>query len=74
MAEIRVEQKRGGGSKWLWIVLALVLLAALAYWFLVVNGASVDRTNDATVAPTTGFVLEQSLQVAMTSWRSAVLA
>ena len=33
MAQIKVEQKRGGLA-WLWIVLALVVLAVLAWYFL----------------------------------------
>ena len=36
MAEIRVERKKPG-STWLWVLLALVLIAA-AVWFLVQNG------------------------------------
>ncbi len=45
MAEIRVEPRRGG-ARWLWVVIALVVLALLAWYFL-------NNRGDAT-APTTG--------------------
>ena len=33
MAEIRVEPRRGG-ARWLWVVIALVVIALLAWYFL----------------------------------------
>ena len=45
MAEIRVEPRRGG-ARWLWLVIALVALALLAWYFLS------DRGD--TPAPATG--------------------
>ena len=33
MAEIRVEPKRGG-ARWLWVLIALVVVALLAWYFL----------------------------------------
>ena len=45
MAEIRVEQKRGG-APWLWVIIALVVVALLAWYFL-------SNRGDAT-APATG--------------------
>lgn len=44
MAEIRVEERRGGGTTWVWILLLLLLVAA-AIWY--VMGQS-DREGDAT--------------------------
>jgi hypothetical protein len=46
MAEIRVEPKRGGLG-WLWLLIAAVIIAALAWYFLA------DR-EAATVPTTTG--------------------
>jgi hypothetical protein len=34
MAEIRVEPRRGGRLGWLWAVLIVLVLAALAWYFL----------------------------------------
>ncbi|HET9984415.1 MAG TPA: LPXTG cell wall anchor domain-containing protein [Longimicrobiales bacterium] len=34
MADINVEPKTGGGSKWLWIVIAIVIIAAILYYVL----------------------------------------
>ena len=33
MAEIRVEPRRGG-ARWLWVVIALIVIALLAWYFL----------------------------------------
>ena len=33
MAEIRVEQKRGGAGRWLLPLILLLALAAAAYWY-----------------------------------------
>ncbi len=33
MAEIRVEPKRGGGLGWLWALIIVLVLAALAWYF-----------------------------------------
>src|SRR5215207_2783410 len=43
MAEIRVEQKRGGAGRVLLLILLLLAVAAAAYWFFVMNGGSVSR-------------------------------
>ncbi|MEJ7811415.1 MAG: hypothetical protein WKG32_13470 [Gemmatimonadaceae bacterium] len=44
MAQIKVEQKRGGLG-WLWIVLALVVIAVLAWYFLSRPDAAAPTTN-----------------------------
>ena len=47
MAEIRVEPKRGG-ARWLWVLIALVVLALLAWYFLSNRGdASAPATGSA---------------------------
>jgi hypothetical protein len=50
MAEIRIEQKRRGLG-WLWLLLALILVAALAWYFLYPGRASAPAT---TAQPATG--------------------
>ena len=54
MAEIRVEPKRRSLT-WLWVLLALLVLAALAWWFLLGGnaGAGADAAGDTT---RTGFI------------------
>lgn len=41
MADIRVEQRRGG-AKWLWVVLALVVLGVVA-WLLLGQPRTADQ-------------------------------
>ena len=53
MAEIRVEEKPRGGMRWLWILLALLLLAALAWYFLRDRGTVVDTFPDSTAVSDT---------------------
>jgi len=42
MAEIRVETRRSGGRRWLWVLLLLIVLAALAYWYFVMGAPGVS--------------------------------
>ena len=44
MAEIRVEPQRGG-KRWLWVLIALIVVAALCWYFLG------NRTTAVTPAP-----------------------
>ena len=46
MAEIRVEPKRGG-ARWLWVVIALVVVALLAWYFLNRRDATAPATGSA---------------------------
>ena len=52
MAEIRIERK-GRGLGWLWLLLALIIVAALAWYFL-----SSGRSAPAAGAPTTTGAVE----------------
>ena len=54
MAEIRVEQKRGGAGRVILLIVLLLAIAAAAYWFFVMQGGSVDR---AETAPATSHAL-----------------
>ena len=47
MAEIRVEERRRSLG-WLWALLALLVIAAVAYWFLFMNGSVSADTAPAT--------------------------
>lgn len=58
MAEIRVEPKRGRSLAWLWVLIALVIIAAVAWWLWStgrLSGATsrADTARDSVVAPTT---------------------
>ena len=57
MAEIRVEPKRGG-ARWLWLLIALVVVALLAWYFL--NTRRADNT-----APTTGQAVQGAPALAL---------
>jgi hypothetical protein len=50
MAEIRIEQKRRGLG-WLWLLLALIIVAALAWYFVYPGRTSAPAT---TAQPATG--------------------
>ena len=64
MAEIRIEQKRRS-LRWLWLLLALLLVAALAWYFLYPGETDTPTTAappttgalDLPVGPASGFVL-----------------
>ena len=45
MAEIRVEEKRGGAGRWILPLLLLVALAAALYWYFVMRDGT--AVNDA---------------------------
>lgn len=34
MAEIHVQAKKGGSSAWLWILISILVIAALAFFFI----------------------------------------
>lgn len=51
MAEIRVEPKRGGLG-WVWLIIALIVLALLAWYFLGNRDATVTTTGLASQATT----------------------
>jgi hypothetical protein len=50
VAEIRVVREKRGGMGWLWAVLLLLALAAVAYW-LWSTGRLADLTGRADMAP-----------------------
>ncbi len=56
MADIRIEEKRGGAT-WLWIVIALVVLAAIA-WFLFAQPRTTEQQPAAAPADTIPASLE----------------
>ena len=58
MAEIRVEEKRRSLG-WLWALLALLVIGALAYYFLFMNEPNV------TAPPATTSSLESTVEVAV---------
>lgn len=62
MAEIPVERKSGSKS-WLWILLALLVLALLAWWIL--DDDDEIATYDTTVAESTVLADEQPAQAGM---------
>ncbi|HEU4565696.1 MAG TPA: hypothetical protein VFS05_13640 [Gemmatimonadaceae bacterium] len=64
MAEIRVEPKRGGLG-WLWIVIALIIIALVAWYFL---------SSRHTTATTTGMAAGQAHVVALLDATRATLA
>ncbi|MDQ3697153.1 MAG: hypothetical protein M3373_03880 [Gemmatimonadota bacterium] len=66
MAEIRVEPKRGGLG-WLWVVIALIVIAFLAWYFLS------DRGTDAPVTDT-GLAIPTATMLASVRGPSASLA
>jgi hypothetical protein len=43
MAEIRVEEKRGGAGRWLIPLLLLLAIAAAAYWYFGMRDGSATR-------------------------------
>ena len=51
MAEIRVEEKRGGAGRWLLPLLLLLALAAAAYWYFGMRDgqATRDATSDTAI-------------------------
>jgi len=58
MAELRVEPKRGGSLAWLWILIAVVIIAAVGYWLwasgrLPGTTTRVDSARDTLTAPVT---------------------
>jgi hypothetical protein len=55
MAEIRIERK-GRGLGWLWLLLALIICAALAWYFL-----SSGRSASPAAAPTTTGTLDRNV-------------
>jgi multidrug resistance efflux pump len=62
MAEIRIERKRRGLG-WLWLLLALLIVAGLAWYFLypgraapTTTGAPTTGASQRAVPPTPGFV------------------
>lgn len=77
MAEIRVEQKRGGAGRMILLILLLLALAAAAYWFFVMNGGSVERAE--TAPATSGALVDPVLSppstlatLAAPAWRAAL--
>jgi flagellar basal body-associated protein FliL len=78
MAEIRVEQKRGGAGRMILLILLLLALAAAAYWFFVMNGGSVERAE--TAPATSGALVDPALSplpalaaFVAPAWRRAAL-
>ncbi len=47
MAEIHVEQKRGSSTKWLWVLVLLIVLALIGWWLWqsgMLGGTDADTT------------------------------
>ena len=51
MADINLEKNEGGSMTWLWVLLAIVLLALIAWWLM--RDRAVVEPVETTTSPTT---------------------
>lgn len=51
MADINLEKKEGGSMTWLWVLIAIVLLALIAWWLM--RDRDVVEPVETTTSPTT---------------------
>jgi len=63
MAEIHVQAKKGSSSAWLWILISIIVIAALAF-VLVWNNRNNAQKDASSKTGQTSFVQYQALSVA----------
>jgi hypothetical protein len=63
MAEIHVQAKKSSSSAWLWILISIVVIAALAF-FLIWNNRDAIQNNASSKPGPTSFIQYHSLPAA----------
>lgn len=63
MAEIHVQAKKGGSSAWLWILISIIVIAALAF-VLIWNNRDTIQNNTSNKPSQTSLVQHYSLPAA----------
>lgn len=63
MAEIHVQAKKGNSSVWLWILISIIVIAALAF-VLIWNNRNNTQNNTSSKPSQTSFVQYHSLPTA----------
>jgi len=63
MAEIHVQAKKGSSSAWLWILISIIVIAALAF-VLIWNNRDNTQNNGSSTPNQTSFIQYHSLPAA----------
>jgi len=62
MAEIHVQAKKGGSSTWLWILISILVIAAIAFFFIWNNNNA--EKNGANKPSSTSYIQQPLLPAA----------